>query len=80
MPSDHTEQSAAAGSRREDDGGPIVEAEVIEISSYRRSRYERNGRSLPHLGDDPDWTPTSFELPTPISDEGPQRWFDRFRR
>ena len=79
MPSDHTEPwRTASGS--EPRGGRVAKAKVIDISSYRRSRYERNGRSLPHLGDDPDWTPTSFELPTPISDEGPQRWFDRFRR
>ncbi|MGB5187662.1 MAG: hypothetical protein WBO84_11100 [Acidimicrobiia bacterium] len=56
------------------------EAEIVEIAGYRRSRYERNSRSLPHLGDDPDWTPPTFERPTPIADEGPQRWFDRFRR
>ena len=79
MPSDHIEP-AVEESGDEHSGRPIAEAEIIDISNYRRSRYERNGRSLPHLGDDPDWTPTSFQLPTPISDEGPQRWFDRFRR
>jgi hypothetical protein len=57
-----------------------ADAEIVEIAEFRRSRYERNSRSLPHLGDDPDWTPPTFERPTPISDEGPQRWFDRFRR
>lgn len=78
MPSDHTTPSVPA-SGDEHSGRPMAEAKIIDISSYRRSRYERNGRSLPHLGDDPDWTPTSFQLPTPISDEG-HRWFDRFRR
>ena len=56
-----------------------ADADVVDIASVRKSRYERNGRSLPHLGDDPDWTPATFALPTPVTEE-PQRWFDRFRR
>ena len=61
------------------DGTADSDADIIDIASLRRSRYERNGRALPHLGDDPDWTPSTFQLPTPVHEE-PQRWFDRFRR
>jgi hypothetical protein len=56
------------------------ETTVVDISTFRASRYERNSRSLPHLGDDPNWTPATFELPRPIADDTPRRWFDRFRR
>jgi hypothetical protein len=56
------------------------EATVVDISEYRASRYERNSRSLPHLGDDPDWTPATFDLPSPIPDDTPKRWFHRLRR
>ncbi len=56
-----------------------TDADVVSIASFRRSRSERNGRSLPLLGDDPDWTPATFELLSPVNDE-PQRCFDRFRR
>lgn len=56
-----------------------ADADVVDIASVRKSRYERNGRSLPHLGDDPNWTPATFELLSPVTEE-PQRWFDRFRR
>jgi hypothetical protein len=75
MPSTPIEPARVAVPDQFDDAG----ADVVDISSVRRSRYERNGRSLPHLGDDPDWTPATFELPSPVNDE-PQRWFDRFRR
>ena len=61
------------------DGADDTGADVVNLAAARRSRYERNGRSLPHLGDDPDWTPATFELPHPVNEE-PQRWFDRFRR
>jgi hypothetical protein len=80
MPSHPTEPTIVVSDNDEPATNASTEAEVVAISQYRRSRYERNSRSLPHLGDDPDWTPQTFELPTPISDEGPQRWFDRFRR
>ncbi len=53
---------------------------VVEIAPFRASRYERHSRSLPHLADDPDWTPATFDLPRPIVDDTPRRWFDRFRR
>lgn len=75
MPSKPTDQVRVAFL----DEGEAADADVVSITSARRSRYERNGRSLPHLGDDPDWTPATFELPSPVNDE-PQRWFDRFRR
>jgi hypothetical protein len=60
--------------------GEPATAEIVKIAEHRRSRYERNSRSLPHLGDDPDWTPATFEIPTPITDDVSQRWYDRFRR
>jgi len=75
MPVEPTEQVHVAFPDEAEDAG----ADVVSIASVRRSRYERNGRALPHLGDDPDWTPATFELPSPVNDE-PQRWFDRFRR
>ncbi|MGB9359539.1 MAG: hypothetical protein WCC01_13390 [Acidimicrobiia bacterium] len=75
MPSNPTDPVGVAFSREEED----TDSHVVNIASFRRSRYERNGRALPHLGDDPDWTPATFELPSPVNDE-PQRWFDRFRR
>lgn len=80
MPSHPTEPTVAVSDHDDPASEVSTEAEVVPIAKYRRSRYERNSRSLPHLGDDPDWTPPTFELPTPISEEGPQRWFDRFRR
>jgi hypothetical protein len=80
MPSHPTEPTAVVSNDDDRIAEATAEAEIVEIAVYRRSRYERNSRSLPHLGDDPDWTPPTFERPTPISDEGPQRWFDRFRR
>jgi len=80
MPSHPTEPTAVVPNDDDQIAEATAEAEIVEIAVYRRSRYERNSRSLPHLGDDPDWTPPTFERPTPISDEGPQRWFDRFRR
>lgn len=52
---------------------------IVEIASFRASRYERNSCSLPHLGDDPDWTPATFDLLSPIANDTPKRWFDRFR-
>lgn len=54
--------------------GEVPTAEVFKIAEHRRSRYERNSRSLRHLGDDPDWTPATFELLTPIADDVSQRW------
>ena len=80
MPAHPTEPTAVGSNHDDRIAEATAEAEIVEIAEYRRSRYERNSRSLPHLGDDPDWTPPTFERPTPISDEGPQRWFDRFRR
>lgn len=75
-----TEPTAVASDPGHQTPEARAEAEIVEIAEFRRSRYERNSGSLPHLGDDPDWTPPTFERPTSISDEGPQRWFDRFRR
>lgn len=80
MPSHPTQPTFVVSDNDEPATDASTEAEVVALSQYRRSRYERNSRSLPHLGDDPDWTPQTSELPTPISGEGPQRWFDRFRR
>ena len=80
MPSHPSEPTFVASSGEEQIHTNSADAEIVEFSKYRRSRYERNSRSLPHLGDDPDWTPSTFEQLTPISDDGPQRWFDRFRR
>jgi len=80
MPSHPTDPTVVVSSHDEPSTETATEAEIVAIADYRRSRYERNSRSLPHLGDDPDWTPSTFERPTPISDDGPQRWFDRFRR
>ena len=80
MPSHPTDPKIVVSDDDESAAETATEAEIVEIAEYRRSRYERNSRSLPHLGDDPDWTPPTFERPAPISDEGPQRWFDRFRR
>ena len=80
MPSNPTEPTLVAQADDGQNTGHGPEAEIVEIAEFRRSRYERNSRSLPHLGDDPDWTPPTFELPSPIVDDGPQRWFDRFRR
>lgn len=80
MPSHSTDPTVVVSSHDEPSPKTTAEADIVEIAEFRRSRYERNSRSLPHLGDDPDWTPPTFERPSPISDEGPQRWFDRFRR
>lgn len=80
MPSHPTDPTVVVSSHDEPSPESDTEAEIVEIADYRRSRYERNSRSLPHLGDDPDWTPPTFERPTPILEDGPQRWFDRFRR
>jgi hypothetical protein len=80
MPSDPTELAIDASIDDDLNTRTAAGADIVEIAGYRRSRYERNSRALPHLGDDPDWTPSTFDLPTPISDESPQRWFDRFRR
>lgn len=73
MPSNPTDPVRIAFPYGEED------ADVVDIASVRRSRYERNGRALPHLGDDPDWTPATLALPSPVTDEQ-RRWFDRFRR
>ena len=75
MPSIPNEPAARAFPDESGDTG----GDVVDIAPFRRSRYQRNGRSLPHLGDDPDWTPATFERPRPVNEE-PQRWFDRFRR
>lgn len=56
-----------------------IDGEVVEMASFRASRYERKSCSLPHLADDPDWTPATFDLLSPIANEAPKRWFDRFR-
>ena len=80
MPSQPTESMPAKSSDNEQVVGEPTTAQVFEIAEHRRSRYERNSRSLPHLGDDPDWTPATFELPKPIANDVPQRWYDRFRR
>ena len=62
------------------DDADETDAAVVDIATHRKSRYERNSRALPHLGDDPNWTPSTFELLAPVTDDGSQRWFDRFRR
>lgn len=80
MPSHPTESMPAESSDNEQVVGEPTTAEIFEIAEHRRSRYERNSRSLPHLGDDPDWTPATIELPKPIANDVPQRWYDRFRR
>lgn len=80
MPSHPTDPMLVASSDDVQSHVNAEEAEIVELSKHRRSRYERNSRSLPHLGDDPDWTPSTFEQLIPIADDGPQRWFDRFRR
>lgn len=79
MPLHPTEPIPAEPSDNEQAVGEPATAEVIKIAEHRRSRYQRNSRALPHLGDDPDWTPATFELLTPIAHDAPQRWYDRFR-
>lgn len=75
-----TDPMAGISPERGIDNDADDETNVFEISEYRASRYERNSRSLPHLGDDPDWTPATFDLPSPIADDTPKRWFYRLRR
>lgn len=80
MPSNPTEPMRVVFPDDAGNADTATDADVVDIATHRRSRYERNSRVLPHLGDDPNWTPSTFELPKPVTDDGPQRWFDRFRR
>ncbi len=80
MPSDPTELVRLVFPADAGEADAATDAAVVNIAAHRKSRYERNSRALPHLGDDPNWTPSTFELPTPVADDGPERWFGRFRR
>lgn len=55
-------------------------APVIQLRPVGTSRYERNSSGLPRLEDDPDWSPPTFDLTSPIIDEPEPRWFERLFR
>ena len=67
-------------SSRENDPDAIDLVPILETPSAAPSRYERNSGGLPRLEDDPGWSPPTFELTSPILDDSPPRWFNRFRR
>ncbi len=64
----------------EDDPDAVDLVPILEMPTAPSSRYERNSGGLPRLEDDPEWSPPTFEVTSPILDDAPPRWFDRFRR
>ncbi len=77
MPFQPTEPIVAS---RETDPDAVDLVPILEIPTSQTSRYERNSGGLPRLEDDPGWSPPTFEVTSPILDDAPPRWFDRFRR
>lgn len=65
---------------RETDPDAAALVPILEMRASKISRYEQNSGGLPRLEDDPEWSSPTFDFGSPILEDAPPRWFDRFRR